>query len=78
MKSNWYKKAQKERTINLKNLGIAEGVRFFDPQRNQSGVFYTYTLEFPPHTTVWRKRYDSGEIEDLYGGDLDTLEINPK
>jgi hypothetical protein len=66
---SWYKKAK------IEEKDIKENTRFFDPRDNQRGTLYTYTFEFPPHITVWRMRYDSGEIQDLHYGDLERLEL---
>lgn len=54
-----------------RTVEIEEGTRFFDPRVNQKGTLVKRRYH---QTTVWMMLYDSGEIEELHGGDLDVIE----
>jgi hypothetical protein len=55
----------------LSRNDIQEGVRFFDPERNQKGKLVTRKYH---QTTLWMKLYDNGEIEELFNGDLKRIQ----
>ena len=50
---------------------IKEHTRFYDPERHQKGELVTRKYH---QTTLWMKLYESGEIEELFKGDLSRLE----
>ena len=51
-------------------MPIKENERFYDKERHQMG---TFVLRDYHNTKLWMLLYDSGEIEELHGGDLKHL-----